>query len=425
MDSVNAAAYHLLKRRAQRVNPPSPIRFNQPSLKFTDMKTQNWFALNILAGVLLLGITCATARAQLTPFYSVVGQDNWSISGVGSNLTPVGNLQANVPVGSTVIAAYMLSSTWTAGPTPNVTLGGTTYSGGDWTALPPDATETGLQAFSTNVTAQMVAAIGGGSASPFLFSVTENTNNSGTDGEMLAVVYSNPALTTHTIALFDGSLASAGATTTIHYASPLAGVGTPGFSEEMSIGDGFSYQINSAQYSIINVNGRRLTTSAGGADDAVDGGFPVGDPRNDASDTNGDLFTVGFGGINPASNPSDPNLVGGTSTDVPESAWGPGFSEFSPMDPADTTHYDKELYDLGQGNGVDASPFVSNGDTSTVIDTVNPSGDDNIFFLGLNITATATITTGVPDAAGTAGLMALALAALGLASMRKRLARAS
>jgi hypothetical protein len=373
----------------------------------------------------MLGLTCVTSRAQLSPFYTATGDYNWSISGVGSNLTPVGNLQANVPVGSTVVAAYLLSSTYTAGPTPNITLGSTTYSGAQWTSLPPDATETGLQAFSANVTAQIQAAVGGGSASPFFFSDTENTNNSGTDGEMLAVVYSNPSLSTHTIALFDGSLASAGATTTIHYATPLTGVGSPGFSEEMSIGDGFSYQINAAQYSIINVNGRRLTTSAGGADDAVDGGFPVQDPRNDSSDTNGDLFTVGFGGIDTPTNPSDPYLVGGTSTDQPESTWGPGFSEFSPLDPADTTHYDQELYDLGQGNGVDASPFVSNGDTTTTIQTVNPSGDDNIFFLGLNITATATITTGVPDAASTAGLMALALGALGLASIGKRFARAS
>ena len=57
------------------------------------------FALNIVAGGLLLGLTCVTSRAQLTPFYSVTGDVNWSISGVGSNLTPVGNLQANVPVG--------------------------------------------------------------------------------------------------------------------------------------------------------------------------------------------------------------------------------------------------------------------------------------------------------------------------------------
>src|ERR1700689_3944276 len=132
------------------------------------------FALNIVAGGLMLGLTCATSRAQLSPFYTATGDINWSISGVGSNLTPVGNLQANVPVGSTVVAAYLLSSTYTAGPTPNVTLGTTTYSGAQWTALPPDATETGLQAFSANVTAQVQAAVGGGSATPFFFSDTEN-----------------------------------------------------------------------------------------------------------------------------------------------------------------------------------------------------------------------------------------------------------
>jgi hypothetical protein len=373
-----------------------------------------------------VAVVAATAHAQLTPFYTVTGNVNWSISGVGSNNTPVGNLQANVPVGSTVLAAYLLSTTYTAGPTPNVTLAGTTYSGAQWTALPPNATSTYLQAFSTNVTAQMQAAIGGGSATPFLFSDTENTNNTGTDGEMLAVVYSNPTAPFSSVILLDGSLASAGATTTIHYATPLTGVGTPGFSEEMSIGDGFSYQVDSAQYTIINVNGRRLTTSAGGADDDVDGGFPVQDPANDSSEQDGGLITVGFGGIDPASNPADPYLVGGTSTDIPQSSWGPGYSEFSPLDPADTTDYDHELYQLGEGNSDNSAPFVSNGDTSTVITTQNPSLDDNIFFMGFDITGVAaTVTTGMPDVTATAGLMALALGALGLASLGKRAAKAS
>ena len=194
----------------------------------------------------------------------------------------------------------------------------------------------------------MKAAIGGGSASPFFFSVNENVDNGGTDGEVLAIVFSNPADPTRTIAFLDGVDPSSGATTVVNYSSPLSGVGSPGFSEEMSIGDGYSYQApnNLSQASTITVDGRTLTQSAGGQDDG--GSF------------NGGLITVG--GI-------------GDSTDNPDPNFGP--ADPSPL--GDRT--DDELYDLGQGNDVSSAPFVSNGDTSTTINTFNSSHDDLIFFL--------------------------------------------
>jgi hypothetical protein len=151
----------------------------------------------------------------------------------------------------------------------------------------------------------------------------------------------------------------------------------------MSLGIGFGYQVGSPQYSIVDVNGRRLTTSAGGSDDGVA--------------ENGGLITVGGIGDSTA-NPPDPYFVGGST--------------------GDTTRYDDELYDLGQGNPVNSSPFVANGDTSTVINTSNPSNNDNIFFLGINVTAEATVNQ-VPDATGTSVLLLLALSALGFATKRR------
>jgi len=285
-----------------------------------------------------------------------------------------------------------------ATPVPDVTLGGTEYSGSAWTTLPGNPGYSGLDAFVTNVTSQMKTAIGSGSASPFSFSVSENVNNSGTDGEVLAIVYSNPSLPTSTVAFLDGTLPTTGATTTINYSSPLTGVGTAGFSEVMSIGDGFSYQDNgSQQYSTISVNGRLLTSAAGGSDDDVSGGA-------NGSGYNGDLITVGGIGDSTA-NPVDPTATPATSRS------------------------DDELYDLGQGNGVSSSPFVSNGDTSTVITTDNPSNNDNIFFIGLDVTASAGVDAppppppsgSAPDAASTAGLLALVLAGVAFASKRIRL----
>ena len=58
-----------------------------------------------------------------------------------------------------------------------------------------------------------------------------------------------------------------------------------------------------------------------------------------------------------------------------------GASTTNPPDPNQTPtgsppwRYDDELYDL--------LPFVNNGDTIVVVDTVNPSDDDSIFFAAL------------------------------------------
>jgi hypothetical protein len=356
----------------------------------------------LVVGAVTTGLAL-TANAQLTPNYSFNGNGDWSIS--GSDAT-TGNLQAIVPVGSTVQAAFLYSAQYdfSAGfPTPNITLAGQNYTGNAWTQLPVN-TNGFLDAYRANVTSQIQSIVGGGSASTFNLSLTESGNSSdgNTDGEVLAIVFSNPSDPVRSIALLDGTLSPAGATTVIHYAAPLTGVGTSGFSEEMSLGDSFSFQDDSAQYSTVNVDGRRLTTSAGGSDDG--------------HEANGGLITVGGIGDSTA-NPSDPFLVGGTTGDVEP----PPGDEFNVPNPADTTRADDELYDLGQGNGVDSNPFVSNGDTSTTITTDNPSDDDNIFFLGINATvAGATVSNGVPDATNTAALLALAAGALCFAARRKR-----
>jgi hypothetical protein len=336
----------------------------------------------LLVGAITAALGTAAHAQLLTTSYQVNGFVDWSLSAVGSNDIAVGNLKAIVPTGSTVVKAFLYSSQYSSFPTPVVTLDGTTYSGAAWTPLGINPSNSYLEAWRADVTSQMQTAIGGGNASPFLFSVNEGANNDITDGEVLAIVFSNPTLitTTHTIAFLDGTSSSTGNTTTITYASPLTGVGA-GFSEQMSLGIGFS--AGGGQYSTVDVNGRRLTTSAGGYDD----GGPF----------DGGLITVGGNGvtIDSTANP-DPILVGGD------------------------TRNDDELYDLGQGNSVNSSPFVANGDLSTTINTVNPSNDDNIFFLGLNVTAEAQVTNGVPDATGTAVLLLLALGALGLATKCRR-----
>ena len=53
---------------------------------------------------------------------------------------------------------------------------------------------------------------------------------------------------------------------------------------------------------------------------------------------------------------------------------------------------DDELYDLGQGNATNSAPFLVNGIRSFTVNTLNPSDNDNIFFMGLNVTARGSVT---------------------------------
>ncbi|MBL9138708.1 MAG: hypothetical protein JNK85_22755 [Verrucomicrobiales bacterium] len=333
-----------------------------------------------LASVVAACAVTPSALASLSSTYQFNGKGNWSIDAVGSNTTPVGILEAAVPVGSTVQKAFLYSSLFTTS-SPEVSFDGTLYPAASWTALGSNG---GLQAHRVDVTAQVAAKVGAGSGSRFQFQVDSESPNFAIDGEVLVVVYSNPAETERTIAILDGFSASTGDTTTINFSSPLSQVGQPGFEALISLGIGFGFQ-PAGQFSIVDGNGRRLTSSAGGQDDGIG--------------TNGGLITAGGLDDNPA-NP-DPN-----ATD----AGGP--------------RTDDELYDLGQGNVADPTPFLSNGLLSYKFDTLNPSQDDNIFFLGVNITARAGINEPPPPAVipeTSTVVSGLAVAGLAGLALRRRM----
>ncbi len=290
--------------------------------------------LAVLAVVALAG----QAQASLSLRYQFVGNGNWSLDAVGSNRTPVGTISAVVPEGSTVVKAYLYSSNIYANYTvPTVNFNGTVYSGAQFTSL---GTVNTLTAYRADVTSQVSALIGSGSASPFNFTVNAETPNTGIDGEVLAIIYSNPAEALRTIAFLDGFSSQTGDSFTFNFGAPVDPT-QPGFETLMSLGIGYSYQqFGGNQYSIVDVNGRRLTTAAGGEDD--------GTPEN------GGLITVGGIGDSPA-NPANPFAT--------------------PTNPRS----DDELYDL--------TSFLSVGDTSFTVHTANPSLNDNIFFTGINVTA--------------------------------------
>ena len=168
------------------------------------------------------------------------------------------------------------------------------------------------------------------------------------DGVALTVVFSDASATEKTILIMFGGLSTTGDNFSIALGTPIDPL-SPGALLNMGLGIEFGFQ-GTTQYSIINVNGNRLTTSAGGADDAVD------------SPTDGNLITLG--GIGDANtNPADP---------------------FS----GPSNHYsDDELYSL--------LPFITNTTTNILVTTSNPSNDDNVFLAYFEISGAAIIGEGI------------------------------
>jgi len=160
------------------------------------------------------------------------------------------------------------------------------------------------------------------------------------DGSILAVIFDDPAQTVNnSVVLLFGAQNMTGDTFNIGLANPV-NKSDPKLAMDFSLGISYGWQ-PSGQVSDVSVNGKRLTSSAGGQDD----GF----------DADGGLITVGGIGDSNA-NPSDP-FAGVYSS----------------------CRDDDELYSL--------LPFINDGDTKISVDTINPSNDDNIFFAGLSVSS--------------------------------------
>jgi hypothetical protein len=253
----------------------------------------------------------------------------------------------------------LYASKFDTGPAPTINLDGTIINSASFTPLGVNAGF--LQAWRADVTSVVASKVGGGSAVPFVWSITETTETFPTDGEVLAIVYSNPTEQFRTIAFLDGFASSAGDITTVNFGGPVNTL-APGFEALLSLGIGFGFQpSNPSQFSTVDVSigNRRLTSSAGGFDDGTGG--------------NGGLITVG--GIGDSTLNPDPNAA-----------------------PANT-FTDDELYNLALGNVANPAPFLPNGTSSFQLRTANPSADDLVFFVGINVTAQATVNNAVPEPA--------------------------
>lgn len=315
--------------------------------------TYSLLPLGITVG-LCLNIAPASATLLVR---NVILDAALSIDGFGS-LSNNGVIQADIPAGSTIQRAYLYAaSVWDSSPVYDVIFHGTTLPVSSATILSPNSNPATTARW--DVTSIIASSFTGGLQN---FNIVENGDN---DGEVLVVAYSNPSTQGFTSVILDGELSTTGDTVQFNFASPYTGGDFL-----VSLASSYSRQ-PSGQFTQIDVTtnstiNRRLTTSAGGADDRTTG---------ELSD-NGNLITVGGIGDNPA------NVAPTTE----------------PMD----TNPDDEYYNLALGNSANPAPFISLGDTFLRLTTQNPTDDDNVFGMFITISPTP-----VPEPSMTLGIFGI------------------
>ncbi len=288
------------------------------------------------------------AARPVSPFITVSGSVSLSVDAVGTN-DPAGDLVTiEKPAGATVRNAYLLAaSTGFTNYEPqdgDITLGGIAI---DWD--PARTMTNGISSVNVfaDVTGNVRNAIDDAEPGPVRFRVAEGSRTFSIDGAILAVIFDDPNVDVPaTVVLAYGAQQVTG--DRIRLVRPTT---VPTEDVEVRLGVGISYGFQpSAQDNQVNVNGTRISTSAGGQDDG--------------QGANGALITVGGTGDDPA-NPTDP-FARGSAPDCPRC--------------------DDEYYDL--------QPFLAAGPISELeLTTVNPSADDNFFFASLEVVgATATWT---------------------------------
>ncbi|MDD4175597.1 MAG: Ig-like domain-containing protein [Bacteroidales bacterium] len=280
----------------------------------------------------------------LTPLYSVTGQYYLSADGAGANADYTVNV--NKPsVLATVHKAYLMAAPiWGTSVINNgcITLNGSPIN---WDGSIPNALN-GTNYYA-DVTDLIASALNPAAPGITSLPVTE-CNTPYIDGVALLVIFADPTAIEETIVIMFGAQAFDGDTFSIALGEPI-NPDDPNAILNMGLGISYSYQIGGVQqYSIIDINGERLTTSAGGEDDGAS--------------VNGALMTVGgLGDLN--DNPADPYAT--------------------PTGPRS----DDELYSL--------LPFIDINTTNITAFTSNPSNDDNIFLAYFEISGAAIIGEGI------------------------------
>ncbi|WP_235856277.1 Ig-like domain-containing protein [Methanolobus halotolerans] len=276
---------------------------------------------------------------SLSPMVTETGKLSLSVDGLGTAGT--GIIQVEKPAGATVRSAYMAAaSLW--GPN-QIADGQIEIDGQDvnW----DDFVYKYTYNHWADVTSLVKAKIDNAPAGRIDFTITEEYSYN-IDGSVLVVIFDDPSqVNDNTIVLLFGAQDIDGDTFNLLLAEPI-NKSVPDMSFDMGLGISYSYQSGSSQYSIVEVNGQRLTSAAGGSDDGEIA-------------SNGQLITVG----------------------------GLDDSNENPVSPFQTAYNDQrlddELYNI--------LSFVESGNSTISVYTRNPSNDDNIFFAYFNLKSTVAV----------------------------------
>ncbi|MFA7329451.1 MAG: Ig-like domain-containing protein [Candidatus Delongbacteria bacterium] len=275
------------------------------------------------------------ANRDLNQFVTTeVGLITLSADGLGM-MGSSGLLQVEKPsAGATVRVAYLAAaSTGFTGyviPNGDILLAGTPVT---WTSSAPN----GIASYNhlANVTAIVAPLLGAAGPGITDVPVTE-LHSASVDGTALYVIFDDPATTsTHTAVLAFGAQATTGDNFSIGFGQPV--FPDANTAVEFGLAISYGYARGTCQTSYVDVNGVRLTSSAGGNDEG--------------ENQNGALISVGG---------------------VGDSRTNPALPLFNdPCSYTDYTNYDDELYDI--------AGFIGAGNTSMSVHTYNPSADDNLF----------------------------------------------
>jgi hypothetical protein len=276
------------------------------------------------------------STAGLKEVVRYTGHLEWSIDGLGTT-AGTGNIQVDKPAGAKLVAAYFVAAQISDGSilpvlgTPsNLTLNAKPVT------FKYASTFSYMNYFAdvTELLADDLAALPTGTSD---IAVDEGPlGGPRVEGTELVVLWDDPTVDTSSVVLAFGNSNTAGDTFTLNFPA----LTTPQTQDvRLSIGDSYSYQsptdsLSGTQSSVVTVNGTVISEAAGGSDDALEGA------------SNGNLLSVG--GI-------------GDDLALPPTPF---------ADPIGASP-DDELYSV--------SSMVNVGDTTMTIQTLNASGNDNVF----------------------------------------------
>lgn len=315
-----------------------------------------------VATMAVLGAPALASAEPLSPYTTVSGEHlALSIDGLGTNNPAGGPIRVEKSnAGETVRAAYLFAAT-TGGSeyapeNGDVTLNG---NGLEWEPTHTIPTTPGVGAYNAvaNVTSIVAPVVDAAPTGLVDLTVAEGQKTFSYDGEILAVILEDPAVNeARSLTLLYGAQEATGDTFHVGLAEPID-LAEPGFALNLSLGISYGYQ-PAGQYSIVEVNGKLMTSSAGGQDDCEEKYSATPDW---AACGNGELLTVGGIG-DTTEDPPNPEATDETC----ENAAGEG-----------APRCDDELYSL--------LPFVASGESTISFFTDNPSDNDNIFFGALEV----------------------------------------